>query len=184
MGTSGRSWAEWASEIVAAEGSKPSQCEICSHDILSLYWFAVGEIQKAVRHASELERSTRREYGLTSLALAHNYGHILQNQSEQGANAEDQPVIIPQRMSERIRLACLIKSCVIDMNLHCDICEAASQDLITCESMKLSAGGAVMLPPRWLNRPTEDLFDTNWEFWSDTSSHPCASHAIKLLSLW
>ena len=184
MVESGRSWAEWASEIVAAERDKPSQCEICSHDILSLYWFAVGEIQKSVRHASKSKRSATRQSILTLLALAHNFGHILQNQSEQEALADDRPVIIPQRMSERIRLACLIKSCVIDMNLHCDTCEAASQDLITFESVKLSCGQAIMQPPIWLNRPSEDQFDTNWEFWSDTSSHPCASHAIKLLSLW
>jgi hypothetical protein len=50
----GREWAQWASKLVLINSDVPSLAQVCTCDVLSLYWFALSEIQRSIFHASKL----------------------------------------------------------------------------------------------------------------------------------
>ena len=54
----GREWAEWASELVLVSSDTPTLAHVCSCDVLSLYWFALGETERSMFHASRYELVT------------------------------------------------------------------------------------------------------------------------------
>lgn len=53
----GKAWADQASQAVLIRADKPSIAKIRACEILAIYWFAVGELDRSAIHASEYPSS-------------------------------------------------------------------------------------------------------------------------------
>ena len=49
----GRDWAESGSQLVLMHADKPSVANIQACEVLSLYWFAVGQVDRNAMHCSK-----------------------------------------------------------------------------------------------------------------------------------
>ena len=49
----GRAWAESASQLVLMHADRPSISNIQACEVLSLYWFAVGQLDRSTMHCGK-----------------------------------------------------------------------------------------------------------------------------------
>lgn len=166
LGERGRTWADWASQSVLREADKPSLSKIRACELLALYWFAVGEHERATVHA----------------AISRESCHILAQRSKMLQRSSSGRIKSENEVPVRLRFAVWLKTCMLD-NGVADETEMSDLGLSSIDLSSLSPSDESACP---VTGTDSSQGSVDWMSWNDQSlgSQNSAVHALKLFSLW
>ncbi|KAH8704019.1 hypothetical protein BGW36DRAFT_423547 [Talaromyces proteolyticus] len=163
VGKRGREWAQWASELVLAHSDTPTLAQVCSCDVLSLYWFALGETERSILHATVSQSSF----------------YLLDRKAKLGNTFSD--FQSPRAISkDRVRWACFVKSCISEMVPDCHSFDLDTESIITRGPSQTDRPDPISLAP---SSPSLGGY-VDWLVWDETFSQTSVIYMLEVLRLW